>query len=253
MKKLLIVQFRTDASEEHEQKIFGEEYGHVERHLEYFNAVHHKFPTNLDKYAGVVLGGSGQFMLSNNDGVGTWRERNYKFVDRLIETDIPVLGICFGFQLLALHQGAKIVTDKNMEEVGMFPMQLTGAGEVDPFFKDIPFEFMGSFGHKETIVDAPDHLIRLASTDRVHFSAFRMKDKNIWGTLSHPELDEKRIVERVKLFPNYAKEGVDAFVDTLKPVPHISKMLHNFLEICDFGNVCHLEFDNLEKKLEYSP
>lgn len=235
MKKLLIVQFRTDQSEHDEQHIFYQEYLSVEDHIEFHNGVTHEYPTDLSRYAGVIFGGSSQYMLGEGHGEGTWKQKAFAFLDALYQTDIPVFGICFGFQLMSLHQGAKIVTDKAMRETGTFTSFLTKDGREDAIFANMPDEFDLVFGHKETIVDFPDHMIPLSYSDRVACNGFRVKDKKIWGTLSHPELNYDRLAARLKLSPNYLEEStLDEVLGRFTDVPDAPTYLQNFLAQCRF-------------------
>lgn len=230
-KKLLVIQFRTDASKPHEQECFIEDLHHHKHRMEFRSAVDMDFPKDLAPYAGVVFAGSGEFMWGQGAGEGTWKLPTFRFVDRVLQKEIPMLGICFGYQMLALHQGAKIVDTEELRETGTFDMYVSDHGKTDPLFDAVPASFKAQFGHKETVVDKPKHLIPLAYTQRVASNSFRLEGANVWGTLSHPELNPQRMRTRVELFPVYRngkslEEVLQAFSDS----PHAHRILLNFVD-----------------------
>ncbi len=232
MKKLLIVQFRTDQSLAHEQQCFREELVSEPVELYFMSAVAQEFPTELSAYDAVILGGSGEFMLGEGAGIDTWRGPTFEFIDQLLEKNIPTLGICFGYQLIALQQGAHIVNDEAMRETGTFDIFVNEQGKQDPVFAAVPAVYAGQFAHKETIVNTPAHLTTLASTERVAVNAFRVQDKLMWGTLSHPELNRQRLIERLKLFPLYQNgKQFDEVIQEFRESAENSLLLYNFVNI----------------------
>lgn len=232
MKQILVVQFRDDASEAHEQACYATMLpAHQERIL-YRNALRDNLaliPT--EDIGAIILGGSGQFYVSNGDGEGAWREQAYAFIDRALTQDIPLLGVCFGFQLLAAHQGARVVRDPAMSEVGSFQTSILPAAIDDPLCINLPERFLAQFGHKDTAVDFPDHLVPLAKTERVVCAAFRVADKNAWGVLFHIELNQKHMGERLRLFPHYVKDqnGLEETLALFQDTPEAASMLVRFV------------------------
>ncbi len=231
-KYLYIIQYRTDVSKMHEQACFLEEYADFSDTLRFIDAITEPLPLELNDVAGVILGGSGEFMLGEGDGTGTWKEKTFSFIDRVIEADIPLLGICFGYQLLALHQGASITNESSMRETGTRCVLLLDEAATDPLFAGLPAVFDGQFGHKETIISPPEHLQILARTDRVACNSFRVYGKRAWGTLMHPELTPKRFISRLALYPLYAG-GLDTgtITSSLRESPEAPLLLKQFFSL----------------------
>lgn len=233
-KKLLILQFRTDVTKEHEQQCFREDLDYIHDKLEFHDAVAEDFPDDLSVYGGVIVAGSAQFMIGEGDGAGTWKDATFRFFDRVVVADLPMLGICFGYQLLALYHGARITNLESLRETGSLEIQVYPTALQDPLFVDMPGKFIGQFGHKETIIDPPVDLIPLACTDRVQLNTFRVQGKKIWGTLCHPELNPERVLFRLKLFPIYlATHSLDDVAVRLQQSPYAIDMVHNFVKILD--------------------
>jgi GMP synthase (glutamine-hydrolysing) len=231
-KKILFVQFRTDASGPHERECVREMLDVPEDRLAFISAIHDPLPEVVPAdVAGVILGGSGEFYLTQDHGKGAWREKTTVFIDLLIENNIPLLGICFGFQFLALSQGAQIVNDPTMAEVGAFDLTLLPEAKEDVLFGDAPKTFLGQLGHKETIVDLPDRLIPLVRSERVACEAFRVAGKPAWGVLFHTELNRDRMCERLDLFPDYAGSPEEAAKkkESIKDTPEAAQIKHRFV------------------------
>ncbi|MBT4153089.1 MAG: hypothetical protein HOE53_00380 [Candidatus Magasanikbacteria bacterium] len=231
-KQLYIIQYRTDISKQHEQRCFLEEYADIAERIVFLDAITEIFPDNLFNVGGVILAGSGEFMLGNGDGEGTWKDRTLTFIDRLIEKDIPLLGVCFGYQFIALHYGASITNAELMRESGTRIMRVLEAAKEDPLFAHMPAVFDAQFGHKETIINLPDHLIALAGTDQVEVNSFRVEGTRVWGTLAHPEINPQRMMDRLGMYPAYAEgQSFDHISRGLRESPEATSLLHAFAAI----------------------
>lgn len=232
MKKIYLIQFRTDQSERHEQQCFRESLAGLNLELTFFNAVKDDpGRLNLAQTAGVILGGSGQFYLSRKDGENDWQPRVFFFLDSVLARDIPLLGICFGFQLLAKHQGAEIRNLPEMAETGTLEMFLLPAVQKDEIFSQLPQNFLAQVGHKDSAVNLPSRMTPLVRSERIPCQAFRVAGQKAWGVLFHPELNCAKMKERLLLFPNYA-DGIvnlDEFaVREFKDTPEAEKVLKLF-------------------------
>lgn len=232
--KLLFVQFRTDVSERHEQECVRDVLRLSDDRLVFLNAVTDSFPSfDATAPAGIILGGSGEFFLGQDHGIGSWRDRTFVAIDRILAKHIPLLGICFGFQFFALHQGGRIVRDPHLAEVGSFEITTLPSAAEDPLFSEAPDRYMGQLGHKETMVDLPEHLVPLARSERVECQAFRIAGKRAWGVLFHLELTKERMKERLDLFPNYAASPTEVarIKDAFQETPEANDILRRFVEM----------------------
>jgi GMP synthase-like glutamine amidotransferase len=234
MKKLLVVQFRTDDSREHEQICFGDCFNKRNLEIEYINCISEELPKDVSEYAGVVLGGSAEFMLTKGNGKGTWLPKVFTFLDNILATEIPMFTICFGYQILSLHGGAKIVCDENMRETGTYDIFIHDSAKDDALFAKTPSVFRAQFAHKDTIVDYPDHFIPLSYSKLAGNNAYRIKGKNVWGVLFHPELNKARMAERLPLYPEYLmnttlEEALKDFDDT----PDAADIFDRFLNVVE--------------------
>ena len=233
LKKILVIQFSLDKTREHAQLCLRESCPEAE--LVFVNAVENDV-SQIDpaSYDGVILGGSGQYYLSNGDGLDTWLAPVFKFLDVIFKKNIPTIGICFGCQILALYQGGKVVRDENLRQAGSLESYVLSGATSDPIFSNLPEKFLANFGHKDTPINLPDHLVPLTKSDKVPCTAFRVADKKVWGIMFHPELNSQRNRERLAMVPDYVgnMESLKQYMnDNIKETPEANTLLATFVGV----------------------
>jgi len=101
----------------------------------------------------------------------------------------PVLGVCFGHQLLARAAGGEVVQNPRGREIGTVRVQLTEAGRKDPLFA--PWAIGPEIEVQATHVDSVDPLSPgatvLASNENTAAQAFRLSE-TVAGVQFHPEV-----------------------------------------------------------------
>jgi GMP synthase (glutamine-hydrolysing) len=113
---------------------------------------------------------------------------------KIFSMDIPILGICYGLQLITYHLGGK-VGKANKREYGRAVFKIASA---DPIFEDIPAESIVWMSHGDKIDGIPPNFIILGKTEN-SISAIRSQNKKIYGLQFHPEVHHtiygKKILE----------------------------------------------------------
>ncbi len=230
-KKILLIQFRTDQSLSHEQDCFEEELLERKVELSFVNAAQEELDISyLVDVDGVILGGSGEFYLTKGHGKEGWREKIFNYLDYLLGANLPVLGVCLGSQLIALHQGGELTDSQEFHEVGSSTVTLKQDREKCDIFSNLKQSFEVSLAHQDTIVNLPEHFLKLASTEKVDWQAFKLEDKKVWGTLFHPELTRTRLRYRLELYPSYS-DDVEKDLQNFDDTSYSTKILHNFMDI----------------------
>lgn len=233
MQTILVVQFRTDVSEPHDEACIRASVGaHVDQ-LQFINAVKETLPLEIpNDVVGIIFSGSGEFFLGKGDGQDTWLPQTFSFLNKAMKKNIPVLGICFGHQIILMHEGAEIKQVEECREVGTFTITKTDAAKDDPIFSQLPTQFKGMLGHKETPINMPSHIKILASSERVLPQAIRIQGKDVWSTMFHPELTLSRMAERLYMFPNYAEDPsqLEKTLALFEDTPDAGKVLVAFVE-----------------------
>lgn len=123
---------------------------------------------------------------------------------KVIEQDIPYLGICLGGQLLAHVLGAP-VTQHTLTEIGFFEVQLTDEGKADPLFQGLPGHQQVIHWHQD-VFDIPQRAVRLATSENTPNQAFRF-GKRAYGLQYHIELTP-HMLDTWLQYPDYKKEIV---------------------------------------------
>ena len=193
-------------------------------------------PVDLDRYAGVVLGG-GPFDSSDPEEAKSATQRRVEaelrvLLDQLVARDFPFLGACYGVGTLGVHQGGTV--DRTYgEPVGAVPITLTAEGLADPLLAGLPPRFEAFVGHKEACSALPPHAVLLASSPTCPVQMFRVRT-NLYATQFHPELDVPGILTRVRIYQHagyFAPDTLDALVTRLRgaEVTEPPRVLANFV------------------------
>lgn len=134
------------------------------------------FPRPDDSVKGVILSGS-PFSV-RDDGAPRPDLTG-------IKGKIPLLGICYGAQLL-VHQNGGEVAASDSREYGRARLGFVAEG--CPLFRGIPQHSQVWMSHGDTIVTMPSHYRCVASTSDVTNAAFRIEGEKSWGIQFHPEV-----------------------------------------------------------------
>ncbi len=112
---------------------------------------------------------------------------------KILELGIPVLGICYGFQILASVLGGRVdATGK--KEYGATELRVTAGGEI---LDGQPSEQICWMSHGDQVMQAPDGFEVLASTDTTPVAAFANREKKIYGVQWHPEVKHSAFGQNV--------------------------------------------------------
>ena len=143
---------------------------------------------------------------------------------------VPVLGICFGHQIVA-HAlfGSGTVRKSATPEVGWVPITQTSQGE--PMFEDIDPIFTTFMSHFDEVQARPGMTV-LATTERCEVAAYRVGDLPIWGLQFHAEMDQQEAEDlthlRISGWPdaNVTVEG--ALAGSRDSTGLVNQLLQNF-------------------------
>ncbi|MZP28328.1 glutamine amidotransferase [Heliobacterium undosum] len=132
----------------------------------------------------VVITGS-HAMVTDND---EWSLNLSSWLRDVRPTGIPILGICYGHQLLARAFGGDVDYHPKGKEVGTATIELTEAGKKDPLLGCLPERFWGHVTHAQTALRLPEGATLLAQNVFEPHHAFVL-DGHIWGVQFHPEFN----------------------------------------------------------------
>jgi GMP synthase (glutamine-hydrolysing) len=113
------------------------------------------------------------------------RETNAPDVDLNQFGNLPILGVCYGAQLIAHKKGGH-VTPSQVREYGR--AKLTEVDQHNELFKEISLDSQVWMSHADTITSVPDTFEITASTPLVKIAAYKLKSEKIYGIQFHPEV-----------------------------------------------------------------
>lgn len=102
----------------------------------------------------------------------------------LLELGIPVMGICYGMQAMALGLGGRV----EEAPVGEFGRSNLHVKEHGRLFRDLPDEQQCWMSHRDTVYEAPPGFTALASSDESPVAAFEDNERRLYGIQFHPEV-----------------------------------------------------------------
>ncbi|MBS1889345.1 MAG: glutamine-hydrolyzing GMP synthase [Actinobacteria bacterium] len=107
------------------------------------------------------------------------------FPEGLLELDVPMLGICYGMQVMALGLGGKVEAAE-AGEFGRTELTLTGGG--GRLLGGLPEEQSCWMSHRDVVREAPAGFAALASSPSSPVAAYEMPDRGLYGIQFHPEV-----------------------------------------------------------------
>lgn len=102
----------------------------------------------------------------------------------IFDLDIPILGICYGMQLVCRSQGSDVSPGES-REFGNTPCQILDNSD---FFKDMPEEFTVWMSHGDQVNNLNTNFDSIAKTGTCPHAAVKHKNREMYGLQFHPEV-----------------------------------------------------------------
>jgi len=183
------------------------------RELGYFAEIH-PFFISLDEIkkfqpGGIILSGSPASIYDQNAPTPD---------NRIFDLNIPILGICYGLQVVAAGYGGK-VEPSNRREYGKASLEISIP---DGIFEGIQNGSQVWMSHGDKVAQIPPGFETMAHTENSPFAAIRNKSRNIYAVQFHPEVEHSRfgklilknfaqnvcLLKRTWNMKNYAKKQI---------------------------------------------
>ncbi len=115
-------------------------------------------------------------------------EKNAPTISPLIWSfDIPILGICYGMQLISQQFGGKVVSSPT-KEYGSSQLFLNSNLPADDLFRGVPSQDTVWMSHGDYILSLPPSFTTYASTESCPIAAMGNSEKRVYGVQFHPEV-----------------------------------------------------------------
>jgi GMP synthase (glutamine-hydrolysing) len=160
------------------------------RELNVYCEIHpfNKIPEITTSIKGIILSGSPCSV----------RDQNAPDVELSVFKGLPVLGVCYGAQLIAQKSGGSVLPSQ-IREYGR--ARLTTVDHHAELLKEISIDTQVWMSHSDTIAQVPDSFEVIASTPSVRVAAYHVKNSNTYGIQFHPEVTHT--VEGKNLLRNF--------------------------------------------------
>jgi GMP synthase (glutamine-hydrolysing) len=181
-------------------------------------------PPSIEGFDGVIMTGSPLSVTQPTQ----WMERAAEFMLEASERGRPVLGVCFGHQLLAWKHGARVAKNSAGRELGTVSVDLTEEGRRCELFAGFPARFEVQATHDDAVLESVEGLRVLARNEACGVQAFSLGAR-IFGVQFHPEMDATSIrycIDSPDTHPHHRARAV------ARESPWGEKLLQRFIELC---------------------
>lgn len=175
---------------------------------------------------GVLLTGSHSMVSHRED----WSERTAAWLRDAVYVGMPVLGICFGHQLLAHALGGVVDDHPDGLECGTATIWRKATADGDPLFDDLPSHWLAQVAHRQTVLQLPQGAVPLAHNRFEPHHAFRF-GACAWGVQFHPEFSEevsRGYVQHLAPQLEAQDQNPQTVLAAIQPTPDATDLLPRF-------------------------
>ncbi len=156
----------------------------------------HPFSIDIDTITsivpnGIILSGGPSSVYSENAPIPKFD---------VFSLDVPILGICYGLQLIAYQLGGE-VNKAAKREYGRANLIIDKS---DLIFQDVSKNSQVWMSHGDSLTKIPDGFEIIAHTENAPIAAIRNQDKKIYGVQFHPEVHHS--LEGIKILENFVRK-----------------------------------------------
>lgn len=180
-----------------------------------------------DGFAGVIVTGSAAMVTERRD----WSERSAAWLAEAAQAGLPLLGICYGHQLIAHALGGTVGDNPRGREMGTVDIDLHPQAGRDPLFAGLPTRFAAQATHLQSVLQPPPGATVLARNDHDACHAFRWGER-AWGVQFHPEFSAGHMRGYIHARADaLAGEGRDSrrMAAAVRAAPHARAVLRRFV------------------------
>ena len=184
-----------------------------------------RLPGRVRDHDAILVTGSPGSMVEPE----AWMLRMGEYLRDAAEQRVPVLGVCFGHQVLGHVCGGKVRRSARGRELGTVTCELTAEGREDPLFDGVPARFDVQATHEDVVEEGSGEMEILATNAHTDNQAFRV-GRYIRAVQFHPEVDAatmRALIESRAAQLEAAR--VRVLLAGIRPTPYGTKILENFL------------------------
>ena len=157
-----------------------------------------------------------------------WLRDEMRLIEDAMKSNLPILGVCLGAQILAAALGAKVDRNPNGKEIGWHPIRLHDTAKDDRLMRELPATMTPFHWHGD-IFDLPPGAVSIASSDKTPCQAFRHGDKT-YGFQFHFEVTSEGVAAMADAF---AKELVRENIAADRMIAQAAEFMPRLEKISD--------------------
>ena len=183
-------------------------------------------PEDVQQYAGILISGSAACVTAPEP----WMDGLVDFILDASVAGVPLLGICFGHQIIAhAIYGPGSVRKSATPEIGWTDIRVTSE---DPLLAGLEGGFNTFESHFDEVVPAEGMTV-FASSERCAVQAYRVSDKPIWGVQFHAEMTREEAIDlatrRITGRPDLGFDLDAKLAEAKDSTPLANRLIENFL------------------------
>ena len=151
-------------------------------------------PPAID-FSGILMTGS-HAMVTDQE---PWCRKTAAWLPGAVAADVPLLGVCYGHQLLADAMGGTVGNHPRGTEMGTVDITMAPGAEGDLLFKTFPAVIKVHASHSQTVTSLPPDAVLLAANAWEPHHAFAVGN-HAWGLQFHPEFDAEIMSTYINAF-----------------------------------------------------
>ena len=128
-----------------------------------------------EDYKGIIFTGGPNSVYADNAP---------RYDKKILDLNIPILGICYGAQLLSYLSGGKVKKGEDSREYGKILFHRSGS----VLFEDVPESSICWMSHSDYISEVPEGFIITAYSDKCPCAALEDNKRKLYGVQFHPEV-----------------------------------------------------------------
>lgn len=178
-------------------------------------------------FAGVFVTGSPAMVTEHRD----WSERSADWLREAAHAGLPILGICYGHQLLAYALGGTVGDNPKGRELGTVQVTLAPEAAADPLLQGVTGAMSAQVSHLQSVLQLPPDVQVLAFNGHDACQAFRWGTA-AWGVQFHPEFSTQYMRGYILARSDaLAEEGRSAhdLLAHVRAAPHARRVLRRFV------------------------
>lgn len=180
----------------------------------------------LDEVAGVIVTGSSSSVTDRDKE--TWMPRLEAWLRQAVEAEVPLLGVCFGHQILASALGGEVRKNPSGRRIGSLTVRRVGE---DPLLEGVPERFQVNVSHRDHVAIHPPNVRPLVTADHDELHAFAA-GPYARAVQFHPEFHDGIVRGYIEARQQILKdEGLDpdALHRAVVDAPDARRVLRNFV------------------------